>query len=208
MSSAPFKAFVSSTYEDLKAHRAYVISVMRKAGIFVDPMEDWTAESDEPKKFSQDRVTGCNFCVLLVALRRGYVPDRQNQSITQLEYQAALAQGMDILVYLLDEDSPWPHRFVEIDKDPGVREWRQTLEKNHGRQLFGLDPSSIEIAPAITRWVEKQASKAVAVGEDWIQLVSNLLDLPKNDPDTWVTCSSPRMMIRSKSIAPKVRPLS
>ena len=148
-------------------------------------MEDWTAESDEPTSFSQDRLVGCNFCVLLVALRRGYVPEGQDQSITQLEYQTALAEGMDVLVYLLNEDAPWPHRFVEIDKDPGVRNWRQDLQTKHGRELFGLEPSSIEVGPAIARWVEKQRRRAITVGEDWVQLVSNYLDLPKNNPDIW-----------------------
>src|SRR5215470_8028440 len=118
MPSATLKAFVSSTYEDLKDHRAYVIKMLRKAGIFVDPMEDWTADSDEPRKFSQDRLAGCDICVLLVALRRGYVPKGETRSITQLEYQAALDDGIDVLVYLLNEDAPWPHRFVELDKDP------------------------------------------------------------------------------------------
>ena len=52
MPSNPIKTFVSSTYEDLKDHRAHVIKALRKSGIFVDPMEDWTAQSDEPKVFS------------------------------------------------------------------------------------------------------------------------------------------------------------
>lgn len=185
MMSGTLKAFVSSTFEDLKDHRAYVIKYLRKAGIFVDPMEDWTATSDEPKQFSQDRLVGCNFCVLLVALRRGYVPNGEKRSITQLEYQAALDAGIDVLVYLLDENSPWPHRFVELEKDRGISEWRRSLAERHGIQLFGLNPDSIEIAPAVTRWVEKQSRKATKVGDDWIQLVSNLLDLPRNEPETW-----------------------
>ena len=65
---------MSSTFIDLKEHRAHVISSLRRAGFYVDPMEDWTAES-EPKKFSQDRLDGCDLGVLLVAFRRGYVPD-------------------------------------------------------------------------------------------------------------------------------------
>ena len=41
--STSHKAFVSSTFEDLKEHRAYVIKALRDAGIHVDPMENWTA---------------------------------------------------------------------------------------------------------------------------------------------------------------------
>ena len=162
MPSNPVKTFVSSTYEDLKHHRAHVIKSLRKSAIFVDPMEDWTAESDEPKVFSQDRVKECDFCVLLVAFRRGYVPQNENYSVTQLEYEAAIAKPMDVLVYLLNENATWPARFNELDTDPEVRAWRARLELKHGRELFGRDASSIGIAPAIARWFVKHANPIVA----------------------------------------------
>ena len=71
MNGNDYKAFVSSTYEDLKDHRAHVINALRKAGIFVDPMEDWTSSNDEPKAFSTKRLEGCDLCILPVAFRRG-----------------------------------------------------------------------------------------------------------------------------------------
>jgi hypothetical protein len=182
MGATPYKAFVSSTYEDLKSHRAHVIDALRNAGIFVDPMEDWTAESDEPKKFSAERVEGCNFCVLLVALRRGFIPKGESKSITQMEYQAAIDQGIDVLVFLLDEEEPWPRRFDQLDDD--LRQWRRDLETRHGRSLFRLDPVTIEIAPALTRWVTKQARKVTSAGSDSVQVVSNVLGLPKHEPET------------------------
>ena len=173
MPTNPIKTFVSSTYEDLKNHRAHVIKALRKSGIFVDPMEDWTAESDEPKVFSGDRIKGCNFCVLLVAFRRGYVPKNETYSITQLEYQAAMDEGMDVLVYLLNENAAWPQGFDERDSDPEVRAWRSHLEQRHGRELFGPDPSSIDVSPAITRWVVKHAHPVIA---DLSGLVGELND--------------------------------
>jgi hypothetical protein len=50
------RAFVSSTYMDLREHRTFVIDQLRSAGLAVDPMEVWTADSDEPKVFSQQRI--------------------------------------------------------------------------------------------------------------------------------------------------------
>src|SRR5688572_33204617 len=79
---ATYKAFVSSTFEDLKEQRAFVIRALRAAGFAVDPMEDWTADADEPRRFSVDRLDGCDLCVLLVALRRGFVPPGGTRSIT------------------------------------------------------------------------------------------------------------------------------
>lgn len=182
---SPYKAFVSSTYEDLKEHRAYVINVLRKSGIFVDPMEDWQAESDEPKRFSVERVWGCHFCVLLVALRRGYVPEGEVKSVTQLEYDAAFNASMDILPFLLDENAPWPRSFDELDTDGALRIWREELQKRHGRSLFGLDPKSIDVSAAVARWINKQSRTVLAGGQDWVQLISSTLDLPKDNPQTW-----------------------
>jgi hypothetical protein len=68
------KVFISSTYVDLKAHRQRVITQLRKAGYQVDPMDDWTSDADEPRRFSLDRLDGCQACVLLVGFRRGFVP--------------------------------------------------------------------------------------------------------------------------------------
>src|SRR5947207_9085115 len=99
-----YKAFVSSTFEDLKNHRKKVIASLRRAGITVDPMEEWTAASAEPKQFSQERMKDCDLCVLLVGFRRGHIPKSGKLSITQLEYQAAIASKVDILVFMLKED--------------------------------------------------------------------------------------------------------
>lgn len=159
-----YRAFVSSTYQDLKDHRAYVIKELRKAGISVDPMEDWTAATGEPKEFSQKRVKGCNLCVLLVARRRGHIPEGETRSIMQLEYEAAIREGMDVLVYLLDDKAPWWSEFDERDSDPELLRWRKQLQEKHGRGLFGLAPVSIEIAPALTRWVDAKGKEGKQVG--------------------------------------------
>jgi len=153
MADSDYKAFVSSTFEDLKAHRAYVIAALRRAGFYVDPMEEWTAATDEPKQFSQKRVEGCHLCVLLVAFRRGYVPEGEDLSITQLEYETAVRLSMGVLVFMLDENSPWPRQFDELDKDPKLRSWRAELTNRRGISLFNLRPESVEIAPALTRWL-------------------------------------------------------
>jgi Novel STAND NTPase 1/Domain of unknown function (DUF4062) len=160
----PYRAFVSSTFVDLKDHRAHVISSLRRAGFAVDPMEDWTADSDEPKKFSQDRLNGCNLCILLVAFRRGYVPDGEAFSITQLEYEAALKKGIDILPFMLDDNAPWPRRFDELEKDPEIIKWRADLRKRHGVQPFGLEPGSIDMTGPLGRWLANRPAQPPPVG--------------------------------------------
>jgi hypothetical protein len=147
------RAFVSSTYVDLREHRAWVIAQLRKSGLVVDPMEDWTADGDEPQEFSQQRVDDCDLCVLLVAFRRGYVPPDATRSITQLEYDRAQERGLETIVFLLDEDAPWPRRFDEMNKDPGIGQWRTELSRRHGiGTASALSGSSRNRCPSTRPW--------------------------------------------------------
>jgi hypothetical protein len=157
--SAIFRAFVSSTFEDLKNQRSLVVGALRNARFFVDPMEDWTATTDAPKTLSVSRVKGCDLCVLLVGFRRGHVPSGGTLSVTQLEYDAAVEEGIDVLVFMLDEQAAWPRKFDELDKDPGIRQWRSQLMEIATVGLFNHDPSSIKIDPAISRWVMERLNR-------------------------------------------------
>ena len=161
MTQRTYRAFVSSTFEDLKAHRAYVIEELRRADIDVNPMEVWPATAQEPKQFSMERVEGCDLCVLLVGFRRGFMPDGETRSITQMEYETALEKGIDVLVFLAKEDVPWPPQFYELKEDQRLKQWREVLQKKHVIEFFDYDPQSIDVAPSIARWIQARiASKS------------------------------------------------
>ena len=138
-----YKAFVSSTFEDLKEHRQAVIASLLKAGLTVDPMEEWTASTGEPKTFSQDRIKDCHLFILLVAYRRGHVPRGEERSITQLEYEAARSSGIDVLVFMLKEKALWLREFDDREKDPGIGEFRSGARRTERRGVLrsraGLD---------------------------------------------------------------------
>jgi hypothetical protein len=151
-----YKAFVSSTYEDLKHHRRHVIAELRSGGIHVDPMEKWTASSSVPKELSKKRVDDCNLCVLLVARRRGHIPKGAEMSITQMEYAQAVALGIDVLPFLLDEKADWDSAFDEADSDPGLAGWRSELGEKHVISTFGTKPESVPVLPAILRWLQEK----------------------------------------------------
>ena len=174
-SNQSYKAFVSSTFIDLKDHRAHVIRSLGRAGFSVDPMENWTADSDEPKKFSQNRLDGCDLCVLLVAFRRGFVPDGETRSITQMEYDTAVRAGIDILPFVLAEDEAWPRKFDELHKDPGIQIWRDQLRNSHGVESFSLDPRSIDMTGALGRWFTKKTGQPKKPPE------SERIDWPKEN---------------------------
>jgi len=154
-----YKAFISSTYVDLKEHRARVIDALRKSGIQVDPMEEWTADSDEPKLISVERMRDCDLCILLVGARRGHIPENEILSVTQMEVLEAGRRGIDVLAFLYDGESPWPPKYVELDKDVELRRWRGEISEHKCRGTFACNPSSLDtpVRDAIARWLQKQS---------------------------------------------------
>lgn len=153
------KAFVSSTFIDLKEHRARVIATLRGGGIHVDPMEDWSASSQEPRTFCLDRLQGCNLCILLVGFRRGFVPEGETLSITQLEYRSAVERGIDVLPFLVEDSTAWPAEYDERRVDPAVEKWRQQLRQDHGVGTFQFDRASLDVGPAVLRWLQERLSE-------------------------------------------------
>jgi hypothetical protein len=153
-----YKAFVSSTFLDLQEHRAHVIRELRKAGFFVDPMEEWTSAAQEPKVLSVKRLEGCTLCVLVVARRRGHVPTGDELSITQQEVAKAKELGIDVLPFLLDDDAFWKTEWDERKKDKQLRQWRADIREGKcgTPAQFNHEPNSIQITPALVRWVKEK----------------------------------------------------
>jgi internalin A len=155
-----YKAFVSSTFEDLKDHRALVIAQLDKAGFHVAAMERWTSSTDVPKEFSRQRLEGCHLCVLLIGRRRGFVPDGEHLSITQLEYAEAKRRKIDILPFVLDDHvADWPAEWDQRTSDPLLAPWRGEVLKQHGVEFYGKDPASLNVAPALANWVKEKGPK-------------------------------------------------
>jgi hypothetical protein len=152
----PFRAFVSSTFWDLREHREQVIRQLRQSNFDVSAMEDWPADSQEPKEFSQARLENCDLCVLLVAYRRGSVPAGETLSITQMEYRAAIERGIDVLPFLLKENEDWQHQWTDLDRDPELVVWRRELQQRHGAQSFDRRPDSVPVAPALANWLQRR----------------------------------------------------
>jgi cellulose synthase/poly-beta-1,6-N-acetylglucosamine synthase-like glycosyltransferase len=149
------KIFISSTYYDLRYHRNKVIEDLTKAGYQVVSMENFTANPEEPKKFSVDMVKACDLFILLVGFRRGFVPEGENKSITQVEYECAVKNGLGVLIFQLSPDNEWPRELKKYDErktDLELIRWKETLEKRHIVEYFDITPHSLNVLPAVRMW--------------------------------------------------------
>ncbi|MGH8625173.1 MAG: DUF4062 domain-containing protein, partial [Gammaproteobacteria bacterium] len=127
----PLRIYLSSTYEDLKQHRAAVFEALEKAGLPVARMEGYVASDKRPLDLCLQDVAQSDIYVGLFAWRYGYVPPPEHgnpdgRSITELEYRHAMDKGKPILTFLADPstEAVWPERFRDEktgDGDCGAR---------------------------------------------------------------------------------------
>jgi hypothetical protein len=127
------RIFVSSSFEDLKEHRAAAIRVLRQLGHEVIAMEDMTAGSSAPLVKVLEMVDRSEAYVGIFAWRYGYLPQQAvdsarpppvpvpnvkgakpgDTSITHYEYLHAVERGLPVMAFLLDEHCPWPPELID-----------------------------------------------------------------------------------------------
>ena len=123
------RIFVSSSFEDLKEHRAAAIRVLRQLGL---AMEDIIAASTAPLSKVIDMVDRSDAYVGVFAWRYAYIPGKAatsgmpaqppiavadakygDTSITHYEYLRAVERKLPIMAFPLDEHCPWPPHLID-----------------------------------------------------------------------------------------------
>ena len=138
------KIYISSTYQDLSDHRSAVDRTLRRMGHDVIGMEQYVAEGNKPLDRCLADVRLADLYVVIAGWRYGYVPLDQPPpgalSITELEYNTAVAAGKPILAFLLDPDTPWPTSRVDaMSTEPQRGEARPGVNIARFRSLLGTN---------------------------------------------------------------------
>lgn len=177
--------FISSTSEDLKEHREMAVQAALASGFSPRQMEYFPASGHLPSlPACLEKVDEAEVVVVLVAHRYGWVPDDpsnpDHKSITWLECEhARLANGKEVLAFLVDGKFAWPaelredYRLVTERKKPGISEEVERNEKKLAefkRELSGYFRPSFTtaasvrplISEALAAWRERHRPATVA----------------------------------------------
>src|SRR5580658_165454 len=193
--------FISSTSEDLKDHREMAAQAAQASGFSPRWMEYFPASGRLPAlQACMEKVDEAEVVVVLVAHRYGWAPDDPSnpdrKSITWLECdRARLANGKELLAFLVDEKAAWPpelredYRLVKERKKPGIGEEVDRNEKKleeFKRQLSGYFRASFTSAASVRPLV----SEALA---DWRRRhqPATVAAAPQ-DPDTYLAALEDR----------------
>jgi tetratricopeptide (TPR) repeat protein len=161
------KIYVSSTYSDLVEHRRQVYDNLRKMRYDVIAMEDYVATDERPLEKCLADVASCDAYIGIFAWRYGYVPPGQERSITELEYRQAGQSGRERLIFLLDEDAPWPRKYMDEVTGKGeggrkIKALRKELMAAHLVQFFKSPEEMVgQVAASVAQWAEAQLDAEV-----------------------------------------------
>lgn len=112
--SKKYQIFISSTYQDLKDEREQVIKAVLEMGHIPVGMEMFSAADEEQWKIIARQIDEIDYYVIIVAHRYGSVT-AEGISFTEKEYDYAVAKGVPILGFIIDDSSPWPKNRHEDD---------------------------------------------------------------------------------------------
>jgi len=131
------KVYVSATFRDLEECRSAVMLALRRLRVEDVAMESYVAEDRRPVERCLADVAECDLYVGIFAWRYGFIPAGYDRSITELEYRHAEDLGKPRLIFLLDEEAPWPRIHIDRGTDADKLEaLRAELSDRHMCSTF------------------------------------------------------------------------
>jgi serine/threonine-protein kinase len=131
------KIYISSTYADLKKEREAAAKAVQRLEHQAIAMENYVASDRRPVDKCLQDVKRCDAYIGIFAWRYGVIPNGYDRSITHLEYEAAKQAGIPCLILLLDEDTPWPPKYMANGEErQKILQLRYELKQDHLVSFF------------------------------------------------------------------------
>lgn len=129
--------FISSTFIDLKAERKGVWDSLEKFDVAVKGMEQFGAKTTTPLETCISEVEQSDIYVGIIGMRYGSEELKTGKSYTQLEYEKAVEQNKEILIYLIDEkNSNVTPDNIQYDKIQKLNTFKSILKDKHTIDTF------------------------------------------------------------------------
>lgn len=173
------KVFISSPITDLIEHRKMIsINCADLSSVNLTMMENFDANTIDPKTFCRNRVAGHDLFILLLRACYGSRPEARQPSFTRIEYNAALELGIETLVFLdkLDSFSTAVTNSLADWKD--LFYWRYELEKQHTVKYFtSADELGLLVRTSINNRIQAEPPPPPPTFN-----VKGFLELVRSDP--------------------------
>lgn len=168
--------FISSTFVDLKEERKKVWDSLEKFDVIVKGMEQFGARTSNPLATCISEVEQSDIYVGIIGMRYGSDEPNSGKSYSQLEYEKAVEQNKEILIYLIDEESSAvTPNLIQFDKIQKLNNFKAILKDKHTIDTFS---NSQDLVTKLQRkFKELLTPKVTAVIEDDYDNTNKILNL-------------------------------
>jgi CheY-like chemotaxis protein len=165
------KVFLSSTYDDLREHRARAAQAVERLGQHGVRMEVFGARPGDATDVSLDEIDASDAFLGIYAHRYGYVPAGSPISITEQEFNFAQERQKSTFCFLVDDEFPWSPKLIE--PDPGqskLKLFKQRISTTVVRDTFTTpDDLAYKVAASLGRFLitrkVKQGLESIPAGD-------------------------------------------
>jgi tetratricopeptide (TPR) repeat protein len=164
------RVYISSTREDLRAHREKVHEVVERMDqVAVITDYAWAWAGGDATIAATDDVADADAYIAIVAWRYGPIPEGQTRSVTHLEYAEATRLGRPRFVFLADSlteapdgpDAIFPAETRDLEHHDQLLAFRAELEREHAVDYFmGPEDLAVRVAAALAHYL-RQAEQPV-----------------------------------------------
>jgi|GEM_PF-432636 len=135
-SRSPKSVFISSTARDLPEHRKEIMDACLRQGMFPVMMEHLPASDTEAIALSLQMVDKADIYIGVLAHRYGDVPQGQDISFTEMEYNRAMDRKIPRLLFVIGKDHPVGAGDVEIENLEKLKAFKDRVAKENIVNFF------------------------------------------------------------------------
>ncbi|MCE5320644.1 MAG: DUF4062 domain-containing protein [Bacteroidales bacterium] len=129
--------FISSTYLDLIDYRKAIWELLEKYKVNVKGMEAFGARKETPLETCLNEVNQSDIYVGIIAHRFGSIDVVSGKSFTQLEYERAITENKEILIYIINDDIKVAIEDIDFgDKRDKLLNFKSYLKEKHTVDTF------------------------------------------------------------------------
>ena len=148
--SKKFQIFISSTHDDLKEAREEVIKAVLEMGHIPVGMEMFSAADEDQWRTISRTISESDYYIVIVAHRYG--SEIEGVSYTEKEYDHALAEGIPVIGFVIDQNASWPASKIDRDasKQAKLTAFREKVMRKPvgfwsvARDLYGKTSIALE----------------------------------------------------------------
>ncbi len=150
------KVFLSSTYNDLIEYRKAAHDALEQIGLHVVWMEAFGARPEESTKACLDEIENCELFIGIYAHRYGWIPDKDEFSITEQEFNHAQRLGKPIFGFVVNDEHPWSPRHIEYEKKVKLDAFLDKVKKQPVEFFTTPDNLANNIASSVGRYLSER----------------------------------------------------